>query len=99
MRVAEEKDLLQILIIISNVFIFFLKAISGNSQVESNNQVNEEFVKKIGNSIRLLKSEKYVNHTRSVAELKEDYSMEDDLFIMGMRNDLMDMYYEYINPG
>ena len=24
--------------------------------------------------------------------------MEDDLYIMSMRNDLMDMYYEYLNP-
>jgi len=45
-----------------------------------------------------LKPEKYVNHTKNVAELKDDYSMEDDLYIMSMRNDLMDMYYEYLNP-
>lgn len=87
------------LIILLFLFYLFFQATGENSHTESKDQNNKEFINKIENSIRKLKPEKYINNTKSVAELKDDYSMEDDLYIMSMRNDLMDMYNEYLNSS
>ncbi|EAS02021.2 PHD zinc finger protein (macronuclear) [Tetrahymena thermophila SB210] len=68
-----------------------------NLKGEPTDEQCQEYIQKIKQAIKKLKYDKPQANIRNSAELKEDYTFEDDLYIQSVRNDLLDLYSFYIN--
>lgn len=53
-------------------------------------------IRKIRKAIWKIKSERTIVSARSCAELKEDYTFEDEMYIMSMRNELIELYLSHL---
>ncbi|KAL4442844.1 hypothetical protein ABPG74_010733 [Tetrahymena malaccensis] len=68
-----------------------------NLKGEPTDEQCQEYIQKIKQAIKKLKYDKPQSNIRNSAELKEDYTFEDDLYIQSVRNDLLDLYSFYIH--